>query len=366
MSQVGIAVIGTGIIGRSHIKNYQDIADANLVAVCDINEDGARAAAQEYGIPDVYTDFHAVLERDDVQAVDVCLHNNLHAPVAIAAMKAGKHVYCEKPLAGSFADAKAMVDTAAETGMKLSMQVGTLFSDGTIAAKRLIDDGHLGKVYYAKSSGFRRRGRPFVDGYATPAFVQKEVAAGGALYDMGVYHISQILYLLGAPAIRTISGSTFQELDMYEHRRKESGYNVEEFAVGLVRLQDGMTMFLEEAWALNLGGMDSSKIVGSKGGVTLNPFTFHSTISDMEMNATFDVGSARSRWKRVFPESEALDGNQPHWVAALKGETELLPTARVGMDMMLIAEGIFLSQERGEEVTAEEVAKLSRSTALKL
>lgn len=366
MSQVNIAIIGTGIIGRSHIKRYQNIPDANLVAVCDINEDAAKATAEEYGIPDVYTDFRKVLERDDVVAVDVCLHNNLHAPVSIAAMQAGKHVYCEKPLAGSYADAKAMVDAADETGMKLTMQVATLFSDSTIAAKRLIDDGHLGRVYYAKSSAYRRRGRPFVDGYATPAFVQKKVAAGGALYDVGVYHISQILYLLDAPEIQTISGSTFQEIDMYDHRRKESGYDVEELAVGLVRLGGGMTMFLEEAWAINLGGTDGSKVVGSKGGITLSPFTFHSTVSDMEMNAEFDVGSARSRWKRVWPENSSTDGNEQHWVAALKGECDLLPTARIGSDMMLIAEGIYLSQERGEEVTAEEVSAKSVSTALKL
>ncbi len=365
--KVNVGVIGTGLIGHSHLRNYQKCPDANVVAVCDINEAGARDAAQEFGVKDVYTDFRNVLERDDIQAVDVCLHNNLHAPVAIAAMRAGKHVYCEKPLAGSFADAKTMVDAAKETGKHLAMQLATIFSDSTLAAKRLIDEGALGHIYYAKSFGFRRRGRPYVDGYATPAFVQKKTAAGGALYDMGVYHICQMLYLLGAPKIRTISGATHQEIDMYEHRRKSSGYDVEELGVGFVRLDGGISFFIEEAWALNLGGDESSKIAGSKGGVTLNPCTYHTTIGDMEMNATVDVGAARGRWKRVWPEQyDPFDGNQQHWVAVLQGETPLLPSARVGMDMMLIAEGMFMSQKLGREVSAEEVVAESKSTALKL
>jgi predicted dehydrogenase len=367
MSSVNIGVIGTGLIGHSHLENYKKCPDANVVAVCDINEQGARDAAVKFGVKDVYTDFRKVLARDDIQAVDVCLHNNLHAPVTIAALRAGKHVYCEKPLAGSYADAVMMVETAKETGKHLAMQLGTLFNDGTLAAKRLIDDGALGHIYYAKSYGFRRRGRPYVDGYATPAFVQKKTAAGGALYDMGVYHICQMLYLLGAPKILTVSGATHQEIDMYEHRRKAAGYDVEELGVGFVRLDGGISFVIEEAWALNLGGGESSRIAGSKGGVTLDPFTYHTTIGDMEMNANVDVGSARGRWKRVWPEQfEPFDGNQQHWVAVVQGKTPPLPSAAVGRDMMLIAEGMFMSQALGREVTAEEVIANSKSTALKL
>ncbi len=363
MSKVNIGVIGTGIIGNSHLKRYTAIPDANVVAVCDINESAARTAAEQYGVKTVYGNYHDVLARDDIEAVDVCLHNNLHAPVSIAAMRAGKHVYCEKPLAGSFADAKMMVDAAEETGRRLAMQLGTLFRDSTIAAKRLIDDGLLGRLYYAKSSHYRRRGRPFVDGYATPAFVQKKNAAGGALFDMGVYHICQVLYLLGAPKIVTVCGSTYQEIDMYEHRRAESAYDVEELGLGFARLADGITLFIEEAWAINLGNTDGSKIVGSKGGVTLEPFAFHSTMSDMEMDGAFDVAGARSRWKRVWPETGAFDGNQQHWVSVLQDRTPPLPSARLGMDMMLLAEGIYLSQQRGEEVTAEEIAEQSQPMA---
>jgi len=365
--EVKIGIIGTGQIGKSHLRKYKDVPDARIVAACDVNEQELKRVASQYDIPNTFTDFRELLAMDEIVAVDVCLHNNLHAPVSIAAMEAGKHVYCEKPLAGSYTDALSMVRKAKELGRMLSMQLGSLFGAATFAANKLIQDGHLGKPYYAKSSYYRRRGRPFVDGYGTSAFVRKETASGGALFDMGVYHISQILYLLGNPEVLTISGATHQEIDMYEDRRRESNYDVEELAVSLVRLNGGITFFIEEAWAIHLSGTDGSKIVGSKGGLTLNPFAFHTTVSDMEMDAQFDLGSAQTRWSRVFPERmAALQSSQHHWVAALQGKTELLPTARIGLNTMLISEGVYLSQQLGREVTAEEVARHSVSTALKV
>lgn len=367
MKDVTIGIIGAGIIGRSHMEAYRKIPGVKMVAVCDVNEEAAKKAAADFEIPQVFTDFRKLLALKQIEAVDVCLHNNLHAPVAIAAMEAGRHVYCEKPLAGSYADAVAMCDASKRTGRHLAMQLGTLFSDSTLAAKRLIDDGALGHIYYAKSYGYRRRGRPYVDGYATPAFVQKKVAAGGALYDMGVYHIGQMLYLLGNPKVLSVSGATHQEVDMYPHRRAQSNYDVEEFAVGFVRLEGGISFFIEEAWAINLGGNESSKIAGSKGGITLDPFTFHTTISDMEVNAGVEAGSARGRWKRVWPETwDAFDGNQQHWTGVLRGDVPPLPSAQVGANMMLIAEGLFMSQRLGREVSGEEVTKDSKTTALKL
>jgi len=362
---VKLGVIGTGQIGKAHLKRYQQVAGAEVVAVCDLDEPEARRAADQYGVDRVFTDFRKLLAEGDIVAVDVCLHNNLHAPVSIAAMEAGKNVYCEKPLAGSYVDAKAMVAAAGRTGRMLAMQLNNLFSMETLAAKRLIDDGRLGKLYYAKSSHYRRRGRPFVDGYGTSSFVRKDIASGGAMFDMGVYSISQILYLLGNPEVLTISGATHQEVGMYDDRRREGGYDVEELGLGLVRLAGGVTFSIEEAWAIHLKGTDGNKIVGAEGGVTLSPFAYHATVSDMEMDATFQLGAAQSRWQRVSPEASAANQSTHHnWVAALGGQAELVPTAAIGLNTMLISEGIYLSQALGREVTADEVARESVSGAL--
>jgi len=376
MQRVKIGIIGVGQIGKIHLDEYaSSIPDADIVAACDVNEAEVRKVADKYGIPHVYTDFRELLKRDDLDAVEVCLHNNFHAPVAIEAMKAGKHVYCEKPIAGSYADGKAMVDTAAATGRMLHIQLGTLYRKETKLAKEMIEEGRLGKLYHARSTGFRRRGRPFVDGYGTPYFTRKETAGGGALFDMGIYHIAQMLYLLGNPKPLRISGQTYQEMAMDETRRQESGFDVEELGLGFVKMEGGVTLDIAEAWAIHLGGFEGSSIVGSEGGIRLpvrergaqkTPFTFHSTIGDNDFDSTLDLELADIRRTRLRETEDAYQSSQRHWVAALQGRVPLLPTAELALQTMLISEGIYMSSRLGREVSAEEVALNSQSVALKI
>ena len=364
--KVRIGVIGVGQIGKSHLNNYSKLEAADVVAVADLNEDEAKSVAAQHDIPDVYADFRDLLARDDIEAVDVCLHNNLHMPVTTAGLRAGKHVYCEKPMAGSYIDAETMLQTAAECDRKLSIQLATVFANETRAAKELIDGGHLGNVYHARSTGFRRRGRPFVDGYGTSSFVQKNVAAGGALYDMGVYHIARMLHLLGNPAVERISGKTYQEVEMDAARRESSNYDVEELGLGFVRLAGGVTLDIIESWAINLDGFEGSSIVGNKGGVRLDPFSFSQNLGHLSFTATANLGAASFRWQQLTDQANCYDGAQPHWVAALQGRVPLLPTAELALATMLISEGIYLSNELGREVTAEEVRENSNSTAVQV
>ena len=366
MTNIRIGIIGVGQIGKAHLANYKNIKGAELVAAADTNTEELARVAEEYGIKDTYADFRELLARDDLDAVDVCLHNNLHMPVTVAALEAGKHVYCEKPMAGSYIDALKMYETARKCDMKLSIQLGTLFGKDTKIAKRLITEGHLGRIYHGRSTGFRRRGRPYVDGYGTEFFVKKETAAGGALYDMGVYHIAQMLYLLGLPKVERISGKIYQETPMDETRRKKSGYNVEELGLGFVRFKGNVTLDIIESWAINLDNFEGSSIVGSKGGIRLWPFSFHSTLSDIEMDSTFNLDSADWRWRQFNDNESAYDSPQHHWIAALQGRVELLPIAELALATMLISEGIYLSDKLGREVDVEEVAKASVSSALRL
>ena len=366
MEPIKLGIIGTGQIGKAHIGQYAEISGAKIVALADIDEPEVRRVAEEFGVSNVYTDFRQLLKRDDVDAVDVCLHNNFHAPVTIAALRAGKHVYCEKPMAGSYVDAKAMYNAAQECGRKLNIQLSSLFSKETKVAKRFIEQGKLGKLYHARSAGHRRRGRPFVDGYGTASFVKKEISAGGALYDMGVYHIAQVLYLLGLPKVERISGKVYQETEMDETRRKSSGYNVEELGIGFVKCAGGLTLDIIEAWAIHLNRFDGSYVVGSEGGIRLDPFSYHRNLCDVPVDAGADVNGADMRWHRLIETESAYDSAQIHWIAALQGRVPLLPCAEAALETMLISEGIYLSDKLGREVTAEEVAGMSKSTAVKL
>jgi len=287
-------------------------------------------------------------------------------PVSVAALEAGKHVYCEKPMAGAYCDAEAMIHTAQKLDRKLSIQLSTLFSKETKAAKALIGEGQLGKLYHARSAGFRRRGRPYVDGYGTPTFVQKRNSGGGAMYDMGVYHIANMLYLLGNPEVLRISGKTYQETPMDPIRWGLSGYDVEELGLGLVRLQGGITLDVIEAWAIHLDQFEGSYVVGTEGGIRLEPFGFYRSVGDLDLDSAANLDGFDFRLHRIRENGDAYDSPQQHWIAALQGRVELLPTAEIALYTMLISEGIYLSDQLGREVTADEVRESSQSTALEL
>jgi predicted dehydrogenase len=366
---VRVGIIGCGQIARHHLNTYSKLPpqQVQVVALADISDACVADAGRQFNVPvdSLFTDFRKLLERSDIDSVDVCLHNNLHRPATEAALRAGKHVYCEKPMAGSYADAAAMLQTARDSGNRLSIQLSTLFAPETRAARELIDAGELGEVYLARSTGWRRRGRPYVDGYGTPTFVQKRNSAGGALYDMGVYHIAQMLYLLGNPTPARICGKTYQKTDMDPRRRQVSGYDVEELGMGLVRFeQSDTTLDIIEAWAIHLDKFEGSFVVGSKGGVRLDPFGVFRSAGDLDISGTADLDRAKYRWTNVRGDGDFFASPQAHWIAALQGKVELLPTAKLALNTMLISEGIYLSDKLSREVTAGEVIEQSVSTAV--
>ena len=363
---VRVGVIGCGQIGKSHIAHYANQTNVELVALADINRTELDRVADQYGVTARYTDFRAMLARDDLAAVDVCLHNNLHMPATVAALEHGKHVFCEKPMAGSWVDAQTMLQAAEAANLQLCIQNRLYFTPETRAARQLVTDGQLGEIYHARSTGFRRMGRPYVDGYGSSTFVQKRNSGGGALLDMGVYHICRLLWLMDNPDPLRISGQTYQKLPMHEQRRQESGYDVEELALGMVRLAGGITLDITEAWAMHLDGLEGSFLLGDQGGVRLEPFGWFHTHSDLAMDSTPDLKLHGFRQQFVHQVGDTWADPQSHWIAALQGHVELLPAAHIALNCMLISEGIYLSARREREVSAEEVKAASVSTAVSI
>ncbi len=376
---IRIGIIGAGMIAREHLYNYSQLPGVEAAALCDVDEAALARTAAEFGVTDTCTDFRRLLERDDIDAVDVCLHANLHAPAAIAALEAGKHVYCEKPLAGSWRDGKAMLDAAHAAGKLLHIQLRFLYRPDCRMAKQVVDSGALGEIYHLRTFELRRRGRPFVDTLGSPAFVRRRTAGGGALFDIGVYNISRILYLAGRPQVERISGQVYQSLPMDGERRAQSGFDVEETGVGLVHLKGGATLDIFDSWAAHLHKPAHNCILGSQGGLLLSPMhpetldhtpiepmQYFSTVVGLETNTTFCEDTIQRRWARTGPEDWWYASSQGNWAAALQGKAELLPTAELALDTLLIQEGIYLSAALGREVGVDEVKAQSQSTMLRL
>jgi predicted dehydrogenase len=372
--KVRIGIIGVGQIGKVHLGRYkqinEDIEDkvggVEIVALADIDRAEADRVGTYFGIPNVYYNAWDMLKRDDLDAIDVCMHNNLHMPGTVAALESGRHVFCEKPMAGTYRDARTMYETAQAKGLKLSIQMATVFSKETKAARLLIDEGMLGRIYHARSTGFRRRGRPYVDGYGKMQFVQKEVASGGAMYDMGIYHIANMLYLLGNPKVLHISGKTYQETDMDSERCQKSGYSVEELGLAFVRFEEGLSMDIIESWAIHLDSFEGCSLSGSKGGIRLEPFGYYHSLGDLDLDCTANLDDFDGRLHDLRANAFAYESPQAHWVAVLHEKVPLLPTAELALNTMLISEGVYLSERLGREVSADEVLENSKSKVLPL
>jgi len=366
MKNIKVAVIGCGIIGDAHIKQYTELPGCEIAALCDIDPARLELIADRYNVKARYTHIGKMLREVDCDAVDICLHNNQHRPATIAVLESGRHAYCEKPMAGTYADSLAMLEAAKRTGKMLHIQLALLYDNATKAAKIFIDNGRLGRLYHMRSVGFRRRGRPFVDGYATKEFVNSKTARGGALFDMGVYRMSQLIYLAGVPKLERVVGRTYREVAVDPARQKESGFDVEELGVGLAHYEGGLTMDIIESWAIHLGGLGSTCIAGTEGGIAFDPFHYHNLTDDMQLDATVDLGQLKYRNETVHAAGNLYESSQAHWLHAIRGEVGLIPTAEIALQTMLAQEGVFLSSKLGREVTADEIRKSSVSTSLEL
>ena len=136
--------------------------------------------------------------------------------------------------------------------------------------------------------------------------------------------------------------------------------------MGFVRFDGGITLDIMESWAIHLDKFEGSYVVGSKGGVRLEPFGFFHSVGDLSFDSTADLDEFSYRLQNVHGQGDIYDSPQHHWIAALQGRVELLPTAELALNTMLISEGIYLSSELGREVTTEEVKAASVSSAIEI
>src|SRR3989339_270114 len=170
-----IAIIGCGSIGNTHAEAYNVCKDAEIIYAVDIIPEKARVFAEKYSIPKIETDYHKMLSDTSIDAVSVCLPNNLHCPVTINALQSGKHVLCEKPIALNLKEAVSMKDEAEKQKLQCVIGVVNRFNDNVNAIKKLIAGGELGKVYHVHLSFQSYRNIPGMGRW----FTNKKESGGG-------------------------------------------------------------------------------------------------------------------------------------------------------------------------------------------
>ena len=150
MKELHAAVIGCGLISKNHLKALKNVKQARCAAVCDIEREKAEKAAEQYGIAKIHTDYHEMLADADIDVVHICTPHFLHAQMAVDALRAGKHVLCEKPMALSEEDAKAMIAARDEAGKQLGVCFQNRYNEASVYMKALLESGRLGKVLGAR------------------------------------------------------------------------------------------------------------------------------------------------------------------------------------------------------------------------
>ncbi len=273
-----VAVFGAGAIGLDHIQSFKLHPSAEVVALAETSQERGREAADRFNIPELVTDYRVLLARPDIDVVSIALPNYLHAAVALASLRAGKHVMLDKPMATNAADAARLVTEARKQRVRLMVGQNNRFIPEVQTARQLIDDGVLGEVYHAKTAWTRRAGIPRIGSW----FTQKQFAGGGCTYDIGVHALDRCLYLLGEFEAAAVSGQTYSK---FGPRGLGSGtwgkseinpkakFDVDDFSVALIKLKSGRTVLLESSWAAHQADPDfnGTQVFGTDAGLLLPP-----------------------------------------------------------------------------------------------
>ncbi|MBP3592215.1 MAG: Gfo/Idh/MocA family oxidoreductase [Clostridia bacterium] len=350
MQKLKIAVIGTGNISNVHIKAYLKNPSVELYAFCDIDEEKLKAQGAQYGVTRLYTDEEAMLrELPEIDAVSVCTWNSAHAPCTILALRYGKHVLCEKPMAMNATEARAMIDASKKYGKKLMVGFVRRFGNDAAITKDFIEAGNLGEIYYAKTTYLRRNGCP--GGW----FGDKSRSGGGPLIDLGVHVIDLARYLMGGPTPVSVYGATFNCIGERKYLRDKAAYSirgkdedpftVEDMATALIRFDNGAVLSVEASFNLHIKkDTGTIELFGSKGGAKLSPeFELYTEMNDYLVDVNLNMPSALS--------FEGLFENEiNYYVDSILSDRDLSSIAEDGCTLMKILDAIYLSASEKKEI----------------
>jgi predicted dehydrogenase len=249
-SRVRIGVIGCGQIAKHlHVPDYACCPEAEIVALCDLIPAKARALAERYA-PNakIYTDYTRMLREAKPDAVTVATPNYLHAPITIAALKAGCHVNVEKPMACSSAEAQRMIDTAKKCKRLLNVNQSQRLFPPHVKAKEVIDSGIMGKILHVTAM-FGHAGPEYWSPTGKWFFRRKE-ARFGAMADLGVHK---------ADLVRYLTGKEVAEVSAFFERLEKKNTDVEDNFVSCLRFTDGTVGTLCASWTVK--GMEANYLI---------------------------------------------------------------------------------------------------------
>ncbi len=262
---IRIGIIGTKFAGEFHADVWRKIPNAQVVAAADLDEETRNAFIDKYDIEKGYGDYRELIENPEIDVVDICLPNFLHAEAAAAAFEAGKHVISEKPFATTIDDGKRVLEAQRKSGLKYFYAEDWLFAPALVRARSIVEEGGIGELHYCT-------GKECHNGSHSPFAQKKAFCGGGALIHLGIHPISFFYSIFGEPVSVSGKCSGGGERNMV-HKTLE----VEDWGIGLLTFKDNRYATIEANY-ITTGGMDDKIEFYGSGGVIKVDLTFGSPL----------------------------------------------------------------------------------------
>ncbi|WP_114560764.1 Gfo/Idh/MocA family protein [Desertihabitans aurantiacus] len=281
--ELRVGVIGLGFAGTTHLDAFTALPGARVVALA--GQEPARLAelADTRGVEHRYEDWRELVARDDLDIISIGVPNDLHHPIAMAALQGGRHVFCEKPLAVTGALAEEMVQAAREADRVLEVAYNHRRRADVQWLRRHLDSRPFGDIYHARASWLRRTGIPGLGSW----FTSKATAGGGPLIDLGSHVLDIALFLLDEPKVTSVSAVAYNHLGSagrggggkVASQRLDFDFEVEDFASALCRLDNGASLQLEASWASYSKAHEDIEVdlLGAVGGARLHVDNYSTT-----------------------------------------------------------------------------------------
>jgi predicted dehydrogenase len=330
---VRVGIVGAGAIAQvSHLPALARIPGVKVVALCDVDPGKAHRVASRFNVPRSTTSFEELASMDELDAVDICLPNHLHAPAALAALKAGKHVLCERPFTRSSKEAGEVVAAAKKAKRVLMSGFNSRFREDVAVLKRFVAGGEIGSVFYAKTGWLLQSSTWSGAGWRK----KKQYAGGGVLLDLGVQMLDTTLWLLDLPKVTAVSASAHPHPDQDR---------MESTASAMLRLSSGGSVTLEVSWSL-LMERDFAyvNLFGDKGAALLNPLRLHKEMHGSLVNVTPNLTSPRNTYKLSY------ENELRHFVECVRTGDKPLSPGEDAVEMLRLLEALYRSVEEGREV----------------
>ncbi|MGX6978815.1 Gfo/Idh/MocA family protein [Vagococcus elongatus] len=353
---IKVGIIGCGgIANGKHLPSLAQVADVEMVAFCDIVLERAEKAKKEYGDGEakVYENYQELLADDSIEIIHVCTPNSSHAEISIAAMEAGKHVMCEKPMAKTAAEGRAMLEASKKTGMKLTIGYQNRFRTDSKYLHEICADGELGEIYLGKAKAIRRRAVP-----TWGVFLDEEAQGGGPLIDIGTHALDLTLWMMDNYKPKYAVGNAYHKLSQTKNAANAWGpwdpekFTVEDSAFGFITMENGATIILESSWAINMrkAGEAQTTLCGTKGGADMDDGLY---VNGEDRGLLYD--------RKVELETGGVDfydgaDSAPElleaqsWIDAVKNDTEPVVKPEEALVVTEILEAIYQSSETGQPV----------------